>query len=165
MENRESLDEVQNHVHNRLPPEQGCSTSADAPDRTIAWPRIHSSTVREKKRSRTPSGEACNWIVQLRGPGFTPQLSERRSVLRPLEKPATGSCKLRGPGFNPQLSERRSAHRLLEKPATGMQTERKKKQNKICGAEFTPRVSFGEKRRRYESSSSTRGEKRDRRGR
>jgi len=32
MENRESLDEVQNHVDNRLPPEQGCSTSADAPN-------------------------------------------------------------------------------------------------------------------------------------
>jgi hypothetical protein len=31
MENRESLDEVENQVHNRLPPEQGCSTSADAP--------------------------------------------------------------------------------------------------------------------------------------
>jgi hypothetical protein len=91
MENRESLDEVQNQVHNRLPPEQGCSTSADAPDRAIARPRIHSSTVREKKRS-SRSGEACNWIVQLRGPGFTLQLSERRSVLRALEKSATGSC-------------------------------------------------------------------------
>jgi hypothetical protein len=45
-----------------------------------------------ERRSVLPSGEACNWIVQLRGPGFTPQLSERRSVLRPLEKPATGSC-------------------------------------------------------------------------
>jgi hypothetical protein len=32
MESRESLDQVQNHVHNRLPPKQACSTSADAPN-------------------------------------------------------------------------------------------------------------------------------------
>jgi hypothetical protein len=32
MESRESLDQVQNHVHNRLPPEQARSTSADAPN-------------------------------------------------------------------------------------------------------------------------------------
>jgi hypothetical protein len=50
-----------------------------------------------ERRSVLPSGEACNWIVQLRGPGFTPQLSERRSVLRPLEKPATGLCNCVGP--------------------------------------------------------------------
>ncbi len=65
-------------------------------------------------------------IVQLRGPGFTPQLSERRSVLRPLEKPATGSCNCVAPDslLNCQREEA-LAHRLLEKPATGMQTERK----------------------------------------
>jgi hypothetical protein len=142
---------------------------------------------------QTESQRLSYQIVQLRGPGFTPQLSERRSVLRALEKPATGSCncvvrihsstvrekkrssrsgevcnwivQLRGPGFTPQLSERKSAHRLLEKPATGIQTEREKKEKKNCDSEFTPRVSFGEKRQRYESSSNTRGEKRGRLGR
>ncbi len=46
-------------------------------------------------------------IVQLRGPGFTPQLSERRSVLRALEKPATGSCNCVAPDslFNCQREE------------------------------------------------------------
>jgi hypothetical protein len=42
MENREFLDEVQNHVHNRLHPEQGCSSSADAPN----------SAQREKNKIR-----------------------------------------------------------------------------------------------------------------
>jgi hypothetical protein len=59
MENRESLDEVQNQVHNRLPPEQGCSTSADAPnsaqrrkkelDAVILHRDFHNNKVQEQK--------------------------------------------------------------------------------------------------------------------
>ncbi|CAM6014702.1 unnamed protein product [Sphagnum balticum] len=120
---------------------------------------------------KTESRRLTYQIVQLRGPGFSPQLSERRSVLRPLEKPATGSCNCVAPDslLNCQREEALIAFwRSLRLECK--QKEKKQGQKKSCGAEFTPRVSFGEKRRRYESSSNTREEntreeKRDRLGR
>jgi hypothetical protein len=63
MENREFLDEVQNHVHNRLHPEQGCSSSADAPnsaqrekiklDAMILYRNFHNNKVQEQKNIKT----------------------------------------------------------------------------------------------------------------
>jgi hypothetical protein len=68
MENRESLDEVENQVHNRLPPEQGCSTSADAPN---------SAQKKKKKiRCRDPSPK----FSQQQSPG-TKKYKDKKQLL------------------------------------------------------------------------------------
>jgi hypothetical protein len=78
-------------------------------------------------------------IVQLRGPGFTPQLSERRSVLRPLEKPATGLCNCVGPDslLDCQRDEALIAFWRSLRLECKQKGEKKKVRKKNCGTEFT----------------------------